>query len=189
MNKYEIRTEQKKSAIIHAALELINKKGFANASIKEIAALANVSQVSIYNYFGSKDALAIECAKLVVNDNFQKARDLLHTEVDFKEKLLSALSICSSQINHSMSEYFSVSTLADKNFISLLTDGINDLKREVYLEYIEAGKKENVIDPSIPTSTILKFVDSFNTIEIDAHDYNTEVEAIHHLFLYGVLGK
>ena len=33
--------------------------GFRAVSIAEIAALAGVSQVSIYNYFGSKEKLAI----------------------------------------------------------------------------------------------------------------------------------
>lgn len=51
MNNYEKRTLSKKTAIIEAAQILFGKQGFTAVSIKDIAALADVSQVSIYNYF------------------------------------------------------------------------------------------------------------------------------------------
>jgi AcrR family transcriptional regulator len=189
MNKYELRTEKKKNAIIQAALEIINNKGFVKASIKEIAALANVSQVSIYNYFGSKDMLAVECAKYVIQINMKKARDLLQTDMNFVEKILYVLSFCSNQINLSLTEYFSASSLSDEKLKNLLERGIKDLQREIYLEYIEAGKKEKVIDPSIPSSLILEYIDSVNTIKIESEDRNKKLEIIHHLFLYGIIGK
>ncbi|EGP8440429.1 TetR/AcrR family transcriptional regulator, partial [Listeria monocytogenes] len=50
MNNYEKRTLKKKTAIIQAALSLFGEQGFSDVSIKDIAALADVSQVSIYNY-------------------------------------------------------------------------------------------------------------------------------------------
>lgn len=189
MNKYEIRTEQKKSAIIHAALALINKNGFSKASIKEIADLAKVSQVTIYNYFRSKDTLALECAKFVMKDNFQTAKNILHSELPFKEKLVSALSMCSHEMDRFMCEYFSASSLADEKFDHILADGIDDLRREVFVEYIEQGKKEHVIDASIPTSVILKYIDGFSTVKVSPHDYIDELEGLHHLFLYGLIGK
>lgn len=55
MNKYGMTTEKKKE-VANAALTLFKEKGFAETSIKEFAALAHVSQVPIYNYFGSKGA-------------------------------------------------------------------------------------------------------------------------------------
>ena len=55
MNQYQKTTEKKKQAIIQAALRLFKEKGFKETSIKSIAEAAEVSPVSIYNYFGSKD--------------------------------------------------------------------------------------------------------------------------------------
>ena len=46
---------KKKQAIIQAALQLFKEKGFKETSIKSIAEVAEVSPVSIYNYFGSKE--------------------------------------------------------------------------------------------------------------------------------------
>ena len=64
MNQYQKTTEKKKQAIIQAALQLFKEKGFKETSIKSIAEVAEVSPVSIYNYFGGKDNLVALC----VND-------------------------------------------------------------------------------------------------------------------------
>ena len=54
MNQYQKTTEKKQQAIIQAALRLFKDKGFKQTSIKSIAEAAEVSPVSIYNYFGAK---------------------------------------------------------------------------------------------------------------------------------------
>ncbi|HDR7518217.1 TetR/AcrR family transcriptional regulator [Bacillus mobilis] len=191
MNKYEIRTQKKKTAIINASLELFSNRGFIAVSIKDIAALANVSQVSIYNYFGNKEALVTECVSIVMKDTLQMAQDLLSIEMNFKEKLLKALSLCSNQINHSLYEYFSQSALEDPSLQNLLLENINTIKKAIYRDYIELGKKENVIDHSISTSTILELIEAINTIgiNIQSADIETKQKELHKLFLYGIIGK
>ncbi len=189
MNKYEIRTQNKKNAIIHAALELFNKNGFINTSIKEIAAIAKVSQVSIYNYFGSKDMLVFECAKIIMNDTFHRLKGLLVTELSFREKLFTALALCSEQVNQSLSKYLTQTALSDESLMMLLADHINQIKSEIYKDYIELGKKEGDIDSSIPTSSILKFMDCLNKTQIDALHFEEEQHALHQLFLFGIIGK
>ncbi|EAO7445718.1 TetR/AcrR family transcriptional regulator, partial [Listeria monocytogenes] len=87
MNNYEKRTRKKKTAIIQAALSLFGKKGFSDVSIKDIATLADVSQVSIYNYFGSKEALVSECASIIMQDTITLAEEILASEGTFTQKL------------------------------------------------------------------------------------------------------
>ncbi|MFA7139378.1 MAG: TetR/AcrR family transcriptional regulator, partial [Bacteroidales bacterium] len=60
MNGYEKRTKLKKNSIISAAWKLFSERGITDVGINEIATLAKVSQVSIYNYFGNKNNLAKE---------------------------------------------------------------------------------------------------------------------------------
>ena len=55
MNQYQKTTEKKKQAIIQSALSLFKEKGFKETSIQSIAKVAEVSPVSIYNYFDKKD--------------------------------------------------------------------------------------------------------------------------------------
>ena len=94
MNKYEIRTNNKKNSIINATIQIISKKGYNNTSIKEIAAKAMVSQVSIYNYFGSKENLTIEALKTIVIDSFNNANKLLKKDIPFEERVKLSLEEC-----------------------------------------------------------------------------------------------
>ena len=57
MDGFEKRREQKKKDILKAALSLFQQYGVQKVTISEIAKKANVSQVTIYNYFESKDNL------------------------------------------------------------------------------------------------------------------------------------
>lgn len=52
-----MRPARNKEAIVKSSLKLFCKKGFSDTSIKEIAALANVSPGNVYNYFRSKEEM------------------------------------------------------------------------------------------------------------------------------------
>jgi len=192
MNKYELTTEKKKKSIINAALTLFKDKGFTSVSIKEIAALAHVSQVSIYNYFGSKEALIAECANIVMSDTLQQAADILRQDMDFEEKIKLALLLCTENINLSISKYFTQEALNDPTLIDLLTKSINESKNTIFREYIELGKQEKVIATTISTEIFLNFIEALNImgskIEFD-DDISEKIKHIHHLFLYGIIGK
>ncbi len=55
----EQQKAQRRELIEIAAKNLFVEKGFELASIEEIAALAMVSQATVYNYYGSKDELLL----------------------------------------------------------------------------------------------------------------------------------
>lgn len=188
MNKYEIRTANKKAAIMEATMILINEKGFTSTCIHQIALKAKVSPVSIYNYYGSKENLVLECVKNIILENYDSARKILQSDLPYEKKLEKALSLCSSEINVKISEYFSTTTLSEKNFIKILSEGCRDIQRSLYLDFIEVGKKEKAIDASIPTETILKFIDCFSNIQISTTDLKNEMPNLHKLLLHGILG-
>lgn len=192
MNQYEITTKKKKNAIIDAAIELFKNRGVTAVSMKEIAALAQVSQASIYNYFGSKDAVVSECAKLVMESTLRQAREILYLPIPFPEKINRSLSLCSKGINAAISEYFTAEALKDSTLLLLLTENMNQSKRNLYREYIEYGKNENLINPTIPTDIYLSFIDglnlAFGQIDVTADSEQT-LAHFQSLLLYGLLGK
>jgi AcrR family transcriptional regulator len=57
--QFEAMRIESKDRIIKSALKLFSSKGFFNTSIREIAKEANVSDGLLYNYFKSKESLAI----------------------------------------------------------------------------------------------------------------------------------
>ena len=192
MNQYQKTTEKKKQAIIQAALCLFKDKGFKETSIKSIAEAAEVSPVSIYNYFGSKDNLVTLCVNDLFEEITQQAEDILKSNLAFNTKLDQALDLCQEKMSQQISDYFQDKMVEDSVFSTLLTKAITAKKRDIYRAYIKLGKEEGVIAEDLSTELILNVMDALNGMGNQlAHSDNleTEVEQIHQIFLYGILGK
>ena len=192
MNQYQKTTEKKKQAIIQAALRLFKEKGFKQTSIKSIAEAAEVSPVSIYNYFGSKDNLVALCVNDLFEEITQQAEDILNSNLDFKTKLDHALDLCQEKMSQQISDYFQDKMVEDSVFSTLLTKAITAKKGDIYRAYIHLGKAEGLIAEDLSTELILNVMDALNGMGNQlAHSDNleTEVEQIHQIFLYGILGK
>lgn len=192
MNQYQKTTEKKKQAIIQAALRLFKEKGFKETSIKSIAEVAEVSPVSIYNYFGSKDNLVALCVNDLFEEITQQAEDILKSNLAFNTKLDQALDLCQEKMSQQISYYFQDKTVRDPAFSSLLTKAITAKKRDIYRTYINLGKEEGLIARDLSTELILNVMDALNSVGNQlAHSDNleTDVKQIHQIFLYGILGK
>ena len=192
MNQYQKTTEKKKQAIIQAALRLFKDKGFKETSIKSSAEAAEVSPVSIYNYFGSKDNLVALCVNDLFEEITQQAEDILKSDLAFNTKLDQALDLCQEKMSQQTSYYFQDKTVRDPAFSSLLTKAITAKKRDIYRTYINLGKEEGLIARDLSTELILNVMDALNSVGNQlAHSDNleTDVKQIHQIFLYGILGK
>jgi AcrR family transcriptional regulator len=55
------KSVKKRDAILRAAIEIINIKSFALATMSEIAATLDLSDAALYYYFPNKQALALAC--------------------------------------------------------------------------------------------------------------------------------
>lgn len=124
-----------------------------------------------------------------MRDTLQKAKDLLYTEMNYTEKISSALALCSSQANRSLNEYFSDTALKDTAFRKLLDGNISEMKKDIYREYIELGKQEGIIDTSVSTELILRFIDLLGKMDFNKETLDIDLQGIHHLFLYGLIGR
>ena len=87
MNGFERRKEHKKESIRRAALELFKAHGIRRVTVKDIAARAAVSQVTIYNYFGSKAELVRDVVKNLILSSLHRYRAIIEGEGPFLEKL------------------------------------------------------------------------------------------------------
>lgn len=192
MNQYQKTTKKKKQAIIQAALQLFKEKGFKDTSIKAIAKVAEVSPVSIYNYFGGKDNLVALCVNDLFEEVTQQAEDILNSNLDFKTKLNQAFSLCQEKMSRQISDYFQDKMVKDPALSSLLTKAITAKKRDIYRAYIELGKKEGLIAEDLSTELVLNVMDALNGMGnqlADSDNLETEVEQIHSIFLYGIFGQ
>ena len=192
MNQYQKTTEKKKQAIVQAALRLFKDKGFKETSIKSIAEAAEVSPVSIYNYFGSKDNLVALCVNDLFEEITQQAEDILNSNLDFKTKLDHAFALCQEKMSQQISDYFQDKMVKDPALSSLLTKAITAKKRDIYRAYIHLGKEEGLIAKDLSTELVLNVMDALNGMGnqlADSDNLETEVEQIHSIFLYGIFGQ
>jgi TetR/AcrR family transcriptional regulator, transcriptional repressor of aconitase len=95
--------EERRHAIVQAALPLFARKGFAATTTKEIAAAANVSEALIFKHFPSKAALYAE---------------IVHTACEGEPELARLLALPPStatlvEFVRSLLHYFAVETPAD----------------------------------------------------------------------------
>jgi AcrR family transcriptional regulator len=57
----EQQRETKRQAVLHAAAELFNERGFHATSLDDIAARLNVSKPTLYYYVKNKDEILLQC--------------------------------------------------------------------------------------------------------------------------------
>lgn len=79
------------AAILRAAAFLISKKGFARTSIEDIARRAEVGVGTVYNYFGSKNALLLALMQRDMQDLLKEGQTVLAHSAKNPESALAEL--------------------------------------------------------------------------------------------------
>ncbi|MFY9428428.1 MAG: TetR/AcrR family transcriptional regulator [bacterium] len=192
MNGFARRTEAKRKAIIAAARELFTKQGFIGVGIAEIAAKANVSPVSIYNYFGDKRTLAKEVFIYILNEIIQEYEEILDRDISFSEKIEIIMAKKHEAIIAASRSNFKEEAWSDKTLRQLYWDVVAEKSAELYSKFIDLGIQEGAIDERIPKEAIMKFLYSLKTIMQEPQYLQTSAEyklGLIRLFLYGLLGK
>lgn len=81
------RSELKREDIIEGAQAAFQKYGVADSSMDKIAELANVSKRTVYNHFGSKEALVAE----IITNDWKKKVVVDHVTFDPSQDIKSQL--------------------------------------------------------------------------------------------------
>ncbi|ELK47599.1 UNVERIFIED_CONTAM: TetR/AcrR family transcriptional regulator [Halobacillus marinus] len=194
MNGFEKRKERKKQAILHTALRLFSESGVQKVSIKEIAAKAQVSQVTIYNYFGGKDELLFEAVQMFIKDQTEQFRATVqNTDQSFRDKIHKLLQDKKENMLH-----------LHQDFLQAVTGSHPELKdwvdrftaREtipILTELIEQGKAEGSVRASLSFQSILLYIDMYyKALRTNADFFTASPESLSEewsdLFFYGLAG-
>lgn len=182
----------KRDQIIEAALLLFGEKGFSAVSIKEIAQLAGVSQVTIYNHFENKEGLVEKATAILMDDVLAAADQVYASDLPYEEKLNEAFDVCGSQTAQTIEQYFSRESLTDPKLAALILQAVNLRKEEIYLKFIELGYTLQKIPSEIDKQSILFLLRALNASSLvtdNAQDTASLTKDLVHLFLYGIIGK
>lgn len=187
MNGFELRREKKMEDIIKAAGELFLVKGYKAVGVSEIAKKANVSQVSIYNFFGNKENLAKQVLFNIMDSTMKELEPIINYDISFPDKIEKFFAVTVESSNRIDENFYQSEFLKDAAVQKFL--GEYKKKAEpLLLNLIEQGQNEGYLDNSISNESILLYIDSINAVL--QTDINKKIRSdLGKLFYYGLLGK
>jgi AcrR family transcriptional regulator len=195
MNGFERRRQNKKNSILQAALQLFKQYGYNKVTVAEIAQKASVSQVSIYNYFNSKENLKQELLIKLMDDYYLEIANILEKHDSMRLKLEKLLISIVDVVKRS-SMQFLLESVANDTFVNEYYIVKRAKIKNLIINFVEEGKKEGVIDDSVSTDAIAIYIEIFqyyfnnNTTVIAKFDNNPELfMEVHSLFLKGLVSK
>jgi len=103
-----LKKEEKKTSIIEASLKLFSKNGFYNTTIPDIAKSLNMSVGNMYNYFPSKEVLAMAIMRYTSDILGEKIKKINKMKIPTKEKIRKIVAMYFDIANKrpEMIEYF-----------------------------------------------------------------------------------
>ncbi len=193
MDGYAKRAQKKREAILKAAKELFFKDGVDAASIAGIAKKAGVSQVTIYNYFGSKEGLIREVMLAYMTEKINELHELLASNLPFPEKIEKMLF---NKKTHAMEAqekgFLQAKSLRNPAIWRILDEFGQKKALPAMMEVIRQGQQEGYVDENISMAAIMHYFNAFKHIMMQPGFFDMENEALRmelaNLFFYGIRG-
>ena len=195
MDGFERKKEQSKKAIIKAAQELFKLHGFKKASISEIALAADVSPVTIYNHFGSKEGLVRDVVERLARDTVEKYLAIMEGDRPFLEKL-ELIVYDKTDLSRQYDGELIQTLASDAPETRDLVDSLAQRALEGMASFYEEGKRLGYVNPELSRESILLYIDVLRQGFMAHADVFAEPERnarlfreLSSLYLYGLLGK
>jgi AcrR family transcriptional regulator len=195
MNGFERRKERKKQNILNASLKLFSEYGVQKVSIQEIAQKAQVSQVTIYNYFGGKDELLFETVKRFIYERLERFRGIVHDEeMDFKDKISYVIKDKKESLLH-MDPGFLQTVMADQPDLRELIQSFTEQDAvPLLMDLVTQGKEQGFVHPDISFRSIMFYIEMYYQAMSTKPDFFDDSiaelsEEITHMFFYGLMGN
>lgn len=195
MNGFERRKEQKKESIRRAALELFRLYGFEKVTINDIARSANVSQVTIYNHFGSKEELVREIMRTLLENLLARYRETIQGEGTFIEKLEVLVFDKIEMLIQYQGEFAQKMIRVDPEIRQFFDDTwwqeVNQLTKDLF----EEGKREGYVDPDMSDEALLVYYEILrrgilaSSSLVDVAQNTKLIRDLKMLFRFGMAGK
>ena len=176
MDGFARRKEQSKDDIRKAAWELFSQFGVDKVSIADIAQKADVSQATIYNNFGSKEALVREFVTSAVEQLVDRVQEILTPKKQYHEKMLAFIHFISDIMVDGRP------SAADRSIFTSSFDLQNDpeiktIRMEaqrkmtgLMLELVQEGRQQGQVNPDLSEEVLsiyfAVFMDVFTNPEL-----------------------
>ncbi|MEK5414886.1 TetR family transcriptional regulator [Paenibacillus odorifer] len=196
MNGFEKRAAQIKLKIMKTTMEMLKNWEPKRLRIADIAKEAGVSQVTIYNYFGSKEALLSESFKDFVQKEIQKFEDYIYQEHSLKEIMGYILTMERETYSGLSPATVKELMVEDQEMFHYIEERYANDILPVLVKMVEDGKARGEISNKVSTKGILSLMGMYmrNAGELldeasKQEDMDAFIEEAIHIFFYGICGK
>jgi AcrR family transcriptional regulator len=198
MDGFARRKEHSKEDIRRAAWELFSQFGVDRVSVADIARKAGVSQATIYNNFGSKEALAREFVTVAVEQLVNRVHEILTPEKLYRDKMAAFIQFISEMMANGRP------SAADSAIFTSSLDLLNDpeikkIRAEaqqkmtaLLLGLIQEGKQQGQVNPDLSEEALsiyfAVFMDVFTDPELQHRFFQHPdlVRELGALMMYGL---
>ncbi|QII47541.1 TetR/AcrR family transcriptional regulator [Bacillus paralicheniformis] len=194
MNGFEKRALLIKEKIKKTALDMLKTWEPKRIRITDIAKEANVSQVTIYNYFGSKEALLKEVFKDYIDQSISDFEEYMNKDISVKEKI----ELMILQKREANNQKFALTVvkevmIEDSEIMDYVKRQYDEKVIPLMLQMIEEGHRTGEISPKITAESFLIFmnmiIEHSKTLG-EAFEKNRQfTEEMMHIFFYGLCGR
>ena len=185
--KRQKRTKIKQQAILDAAYELFLRNGVQATPVATIAKQASVSQVTIYNYFKSKQNVVRRVASRIIEGECQRFESIVYdASLSFSMKMERILDFLKTRIDeYDMGLVRELLSPLDDTLKSVVQWYVNNRINTGISFWIREGFRENRIDDAFNETDILLHLSlyDFGRIE-DKETLKKQLE----LVFYGLRG-
>jgi AcrR family transcriptional regulator len=201
MDGFARRKEQSKEDIRNAAWELFSQFGVDKVSMTDIARKAGVSQATIYNNFGNKEALAREFVTAAVESLVSHVHEILLPERSYQDKMTGFFQFISTMMTgnkpspSSIAIFTSSLDLQNDPEIKRIRMEAQEKMIALMLGLIEEGRQQGQVNPELSEEALriyfTIFMDVFTHSEFQ-HQYSRHpnlLDELGSLMMYGLKGK
>lgn len=192
VNGFEKVKEKKKRAIKDAALLLFSERGFNEVKIEDIAKEAKVSQVTIYNHFGSKDALFRELIQEFTITEFQFYQEIAAENMPFQDMMHKMILRKMKRGSLFHPEMLLQATQKDPELREFLYRYQSEIVIPWFFEILEDAQRKNEINPHLSKEMMLLYINMFNKlgeehgIQLLEGNREEHIKDIVTMFFYGL---
>ncbi len=165
-------------------------------SIEDIAAAAKVSPTTIYNQFGSRDALVVEAAKSLMADIGAMAKKVMSSSLPFDQKLIGVVTGKIALSSAANDEVMAKLVSQDKNIAPFIEEMFRTVAWPMWRDFLAEGKRQGYIDTELDVDVFLAYLDiiragfgAHKELLVEWKQNMGKLEKLTNIVFYGFLKK
>lgn len=196
MNGFEKRAALIKGKIMKTTMGMLNSWETKQLRIADIAKEAGVSQVTIYNYFGSKEGLFAESFKNYISQSIEEFEEEMQQAKTLKE-LIAYMIFKEKQSYYAFPPALIKEIMIDDvEMYRYIQEQYDKRIMPLMVKMVEEGKAKGEVSDKISVEAFLLLIQVYMKSSgellqaVDKHEKREVLlEELMHLFFYGLCGR